>query len=159
MNQLDCEFNISSEEYGYLTGGNTFIGKYPDGEKWMLIGEDEKKYCSDINEISKKYNINTKNIHFLPQQDFHLDMYLRPISYPYILVNDPKLVEENIKTHFKEKDEEYLSSFRHFCFTKLSYCTSDETIEKLKSLGFVPIPIAGVYNEEINFMNARFGYS
>ena len=31
----------SSRAKTFATGGNSFIGKYPNGEKWMLIGEDE----------------------------------------------------------------------------------------------------------------------
>ena len=141
-----------SREYGFTTGGNTFIGKYPNGEKWMLIGEDELNQGLKKEDISKTYQIKKENIFIIPQQSFHLDMFLRPIGFPYILVNDPKIAKKNIETHFK--DSPLKKQFLINLLLQEKGCSCEKTIKKLEKFGFKPIRIAGVYGQDINFMNA-----
>lgn len=142
---------------GYLTGGNTFIGKFPNGEKWIIAGA--KNTTNDKKEISKTYDVPTENIFFLPQQNFHLDLFLRPIGYPFILVNDPKLVMENIdKLDGTDEEKEAFRKTveRHYKLQDASNdaCSVDTTVKKLEEIGFIPIRIAGDYGDSVNFMNA-----
>jgi len=142
---------------GFLTGGNTFIGKFKNGEKWLIAGDDSE--IKDKDKISKAYGIKPENIHFLPQQNYHLDMYLRPVGFPYILVNDPKLVKQNIdklKGSKKEKElfKKEFNLYRNFQERIYGYCSVDTTVKELKKLGFKPIRIAGDYGWYVNFMNA-----
>ena len=137
---------------GYVDGGNIFIGKKPDGKKFLLIGSNERM-MNDTNKIAKRYDVDKKDIHFIQQQDYHLDMSLRPIGYPYVLVNNPEMALKNelkakgIKTSSKpkvSKDD----------IKMLAYKTS---VQQLKDAGFVPVPIGGVYETRlasVNFMNA-----
>ncbi len=144
-----------TREEGFLTGGNTFIGKFPNGEKWLLSGEDNT--TDDKEKISKTYNIKPENIHFIPQQNYHLDMFIRPVGYPYVLVNDPELVKKNIdKLEGTQEDKErFKEEFERYCnFQKIyGYTSCDTTVEKLEELGFIPIRIAGDYGWAVNFMN------
>lgn len=140
----------------YLTGGNTFIGKFSDGEKWLIAGK--KNEVSEKDELAKAYGVKPENIHFLPQQNYHLDMYIRPVGYPFVLVNNPKLVMENINK--LEGDEEEIEELRslaedYYNFKKqMHYCSYTTTARRLEALGFIPIPVAGDYGRRFNFMNA-----
>ena len=144
--------------YHFQEGGNCFIGKYPNGEKWMIIGRDGEKYAKK-NLIGKAYGIKQKNIHFIPQQDYHLDLTMRPIGYPYILIDDPELT----KQHIKQLEKEFTSDELKYIKENLEkntlgyrgmYDSCDTVVKALEQLGFKPIRIAGVYSNEINFMNA-----
>lgn len=144
------------KDEGFLTGGNTFIGKFQNGEKWLISGEDN--ITQDKAKISKAYNVKPENIYFIPQQNYHLDMFIRPVGYPYVLVNDPELVRANIdKLEGTEEDKErFKKEFKNYCnFQKIyGYSSCDTTVEKLKELGFIPIRIAGDYGWAVNFMNS-----
>jgi len=156
LNSLKQFYGIEGDwDYGFLTGGNTFIGKYPNGEKWLITGEEPDDNFK--NYISECYQIKKENIHAIPKPDFHIDMGIRPIGYPDVLVNDPKIAEENLK---KLNDgsrgyREFKKAFdriRHFYET--NYDSTDKICDELKKLGFNPIRIGGVYYSGINFMNA-----
>lgn len=150
-------------------GGNFFIGKNEKGEKWLLIGQDNvnlaKKNAFEVEyqkktkaELAKIYDVCEENIFVIKQPNFHLDMSLRPVGYPYILVDDPKLSLKNLDS-LEERfpNDKNIARMREFLNAKLnsaSYANVDETIEALASFGFKPIRIAGSYSEEINFMNA-----
>ena len=158
ISQMKYRFGINAtREYGFTVGGNTFIGKYPNGKKWLMLGENEKRHVSNLTDIVSVYGVDLENAFFIPQQDFHLDMFLRPIGYPYVLVNDSEMVRENIKKYASEGviGDELLDDFERFdAYQKKHYSTCDETCKRLERLGFKPIRIAGVYSDSINFMNA-----
>ncbi len=143
------------ETQEYVTGGNCFVGKNDKNEKWILIGESVLEKNSKDN-ISKLYEIKKENIIALPQQAFHIDMFTRPIGYPYILVDDFELAKENV-----ENMDRSLSGYDEFYFDFMDYYHKQKefnkigsTIETLQNHGFKPIQIAGRYGEGINFINA-----
>ena len=156
LKSLKYDYKLNGDwDYGYLTGGNTFIGKYPNGEKWLITGE----YIDDTfkNYISECYQIPKKNIHEIPIPDFHIDMGIRPIGYPDVLVNDPKIAEENLKK-LDDGSRGYKDFKKMFDrkrqFYETTYASADEICDSLKKLGFNPIRVGGVYYNGINFMNA-----
>lgn len=130
---------------GFVSGGNFFMGKTPKGKKWMLIGAMNSNMDKD--KISKLYDVEKENIHFITQQDYHLDFSIRPIGYPYVLINHPGRARKNMeevtgKEIEKTKiDEMLMESYK-------------KTIIELRQAGFYPIPVCGVYPEGINFLNA-----
>jgi len=152
----EIKFDPRRKRKTLLEGGNMFIGKYPDGQKWLLAGEDGKNI--DIEKISSEYGVKPENIHFIPQQNYHLDMFLRPVGYPYILVNDPRLVYKNIEKlkGSKEEKEKFKNEFLRYYVKQKSYkyASCDKTVETLEKLGFKPIRIAGDYGPYANFMNS-----
>ena len=148
----------------FLAGGNMFAGKKENGEKWLLVGEDEISQSGfprkiALEKISKTYNVKPENITILSQPNFHLDMAIRPIGYPYVLVNDHKLVRENIKKHRDKIPDKAFEEEIYYCTNpcKNFYVSADATVEELEKAGFVPIRIAGVYSFDklaINYMNS-----
>ncbi len=137
---------------GFISGGNFYLGKKADGEKFMLIGSNEQM-MTNKSAISKRYDVKEENIHFIQQQDYHLDMAIRPIGYPYVLINNPEMVlkNENKARGIKTKSKPTLDKNDH------KMMTYKIALEQLKQIGFVPIPIGAVYSEKhapVNFMNA-----
>ena len=158
INNMISRCNMKFDRLPWLTqGGNCFIGKLPNGEKYVLHG-DKNRYITDrdYNDISEKFGVKKENIFFIPQPDFHIDLRVRPIGYPYVLVNDPSLVIENMNklddgsTEFAELKEET----QYYYSDKSCFEICDDIINKLQGYGFKPIRVAGVYNSAINFMNA-----
>lgn len=143
----------------FVTGGNSFIGKYPNGEKWLIIGEDEIHENKTKADVAKEYGIKQENIHTIPQQYYHLDMFMRPIGYPYVLVDNPKLSKRAIETmNWIKYPYDYIhirNNFNEFEESRSEhYSSAQKTIEALKKAGFKPIEIAGVFGSGINFLNA-----
>lgn len=143
----------------YLVGGNIFLGNYENGEKWMLVGNEgipERAWELSYNTISKIYKVPANNIIVMNQPAFHLDMALRPVGYPYILVNDPELVEKNLEKYKDKLPENILKEYKE-TRENSKYAPCDETIKTLEAEGFIPIRIAGDYGFKkngINYMNA-----
>jgi len=158
LRQLKHACNIRVEKSDkVLQGGNSFIGKKPNGDKWLLAGESELEENS-IEAISKLYDIKPENIFIVQQQNYHLDMFLRPIGYPYILVNDPKTVLQNLdKIQASDEEKEDLKNTLKLMLDiseMQGYVSAEETVKKLKEYGFIPIKIGGCYDYSVNFMNA-----
>ena len=161
-------YSIEKSDSSTPAGGNFFLGKNSKGEKWLLIGRDnvesyEWKTCKDpykktIPELSKFFGIKEENIFVLEQPYFHLDMAIRPVGFPYVLVDDPKLGLKNLEKIEKDfpQNKDKIRKVRNYLErrTKSWYSSTDETCKKLIEYGFKPIRIAGSYTEGINFMNA-----
>ena len=148
---IDCK-----KTYNFIIGGDTFIGKYPNGEKWILTG-DKVGINVSKKDVAKTYGVDKKNIFTIPKQNYHLDTFIRPVCYPYVLVNDYNLVNENLAEIDDNSVEfnQFLSKSNRFNNNLLEeYCGPNIICSALSGLGFIPIRIAGVYGEEINFLNA-----
>lgn len=147
QSELQALFDISK---GFVQGGNFFMGKKPTGEKWMLIGLDPVSLRIPREKIAQLYGVEKENIHFIQLQDYHLDLSIRPIGYPYVLVNSPELSlrnEQKVKG-IKPKNQASLDKNdpRMLAYKK--------SLEQLKKAGFYPIEIGAVYGESVNFINA-----
>lgn len=144
-------FSLRERAQGFVQGGNFFIGKYPNGEKWMMIGSSEKRFCNRTPQISKLYNIKEENIFYVQQQDYHLDLSVRPIGFPYVLVNNPRLALEN-----RNKAHGYNKPLNNRELNKIVSEMSlyKRSIRELENAGFKPIPVGGVFEDGINFINA-----
>ncbi len=140
----------------FSDGGNVFIGKKPDGEKYIIIGY---KNLSQKNKegIAKAYNVPVENVYNIPNQNFHIDMAIRPVGYPAILVNDFDLGWRNINKVMDESDDyaRILLNYKDIKKQLLKeYYSTNEVCDALSEYGFNPIRIAGVYSRGINFINA-----
>ena len=213
-NQLGNILGIETKKSKTIfAGGNIFLGKKQDGEKYILIGEDvieetainehfaeygffvnntqeidnikngkiledddsygifpTKKEFEERKEeyleraksvISDDFDVKKENIFVVPQQEFHIDMFLRPIGYPYILVNSEEKAKELVQNNlgFSEEDSDILSETqRYYSLQKKGkdVINTDEVIEALKLQGFEPIEIGGIFGLDgmANFMNA-----
>ena len=79
--QKNLDFN------NHISGGNLFIIN-KDGNDELLIGKDDVTKMSTT-ELKKTFQV--KNIHVLPQMDYHLDLFIRPLDKKRILVADDQL--------------------------------------------------------------------
>lgn len=160
MRDMESNYQIpSTYAKTFVTGGNSFIGKYPNGEKWLLIGESEIHENKTKNDIAEEYGIKEENIHTIPQQLYHLDMFMRPIGYPYVLVDNPQLVKKQIeRMNWIKHPYDFIHLKNGFNYFERSrsedYSSCEETIYALKEAGFEPIEVAGVFGSGINFLNA-----
>ncbi len=171
-----CKFNEQLND-NMPQGGNIFIGKKPDGETFILVGEDfnETSLAEPAKEkraLAQAFDTKLENVYVLPQVNFHLDTFMRPIGYPYVLINDPKLAVKNLRELLCDKSlndneigkvEEYITKTKDLersLYEKYGSSTAD-LAKKLKDYGFTPVKIGAVYGGEddsiigrINFMNA-----
>lgn len=156
-----------------VQGGNCFLGKLPNGEDFALIGQDALCLRRDSSpwsegdviktltkqEVAKEIDIKPENLYAIPQPDFHLDMAIRPLKYPYILVDDMDLTFSMAKTDKQRdylKNEVYLLSQKER-IAKMKYTTPKQTAEELEKLGFIPIMVPGSFGFKrtmLNYMNA-----
>ena len=159
--------NIDGAEvkgHNFLTGGDTFLGKHANGKKWLMMGNVANSKLSDNDRkiISETYGVNLKNIYVIPNKNYHLDMFLRPLDNDTILVDDSALVKEKLAKlgemyghtpEYKELIEnyEYYENERKMEFP---YATDEGVVKALKDAGFKVVKIAGVYSQGANFMNA-----
>lgn len=145
----------------YPRGGNYYLGYNDKGERWLLINSMELKQKNKPTEkeLSEVFAVEPKNIIILDLFDNDLDELVRPIKYPYILVNDWEEVSENIKNFKKEypNASNLYMSMEDFLAKKKSSIEEPSTeyiCNTLQEYGFVPIRIAGRYHYDINYLNA-----
>ena len=125
----------------------------------MIIGERKKGEidAEEKKKISQLCNVPEENVFGVPKPNFHLDVGIRPIGFPDVLVNDPKLAEEALKK-LDDGSVEYENFKKMFDKDKKEICSEyascDEVCSALEGLGFNPIRVAGVFYDGINFMNA-----
>ncbi len=165
----------------HIQGGNVFVAKNKEGKELILVGHNEfvKFYTDDIAQM-----FSNRNVEFIPQADFHLDLFMRPLNDGKILLADDNLTlkfledftirlneclnspeyikhEKEIKNIIKE-----MKSLKNEFENELSKNMYEKTAtveEKLKKLGFDVIKVPGrcYYTENehlnhlMNFMNAN----
>ena len=101
----DAEFNINTQilkslcNKTHVKGGNYFLTKNPDGTQELLIGQSELKKFS-VKELQKMFL--TDKIHIIPQADFHLDLFIRPLNNKKVLIADDEMMLDTLKTAFEK---------------------------------------------------------
>ena len=76
-----------------IEGGNLFFVKN-GGDNELFVGANEL-YNKDIESIKKQYGVS--KVIAIPQADFHLDMFIRPLNNKRVLVADDRLTIKEIK--------------------------------------------------------------
>ena len=163
------DFNIFSELF-LPRGGNYYLGYKPNGEKWLLINGmsiyEDGLESSDLpkeTQLTELFGVNKNNIYKINKFSDDLDEKIRPIGYPYILVNDFEISLQNLKKmkeKFPQSSEvyttlkDYINNALHIQRKNSPEVSADETCDLLKSYGFKPIKIGGRYSKDINYMNA-----
>ena len=102
-----CEhFNISNgENKKHIPGGNIFITDN-NGVDELFIGEDSLRGITTT-ELKNKYGVD--KIHILPQMDYHIDLFIRPLDNKRILVADDELTLQVLEKG-RNKFEEFCNS-------------------------------------------------
>lgn len=141
-----------------IIGGNCFLGKKSAEENFALLGCDAMEYTTK-KKIAEALEIKEKNVHIISQPNFHIDLAVRPLNYPYVLVGDKRLTLKLAEKNNPNKEQiEYIKKANKWLAkneTKGTYKNSDTIIQELKDRGFSPIKVPGLINErKMNFMNA-----
>lgn len=164
------DYKINSKKY-MPRGGNYFLG-FDNNKKWMLINSIEIYSDESFQNFGDKptmkhlcdlFEVSPENIFTLNEFLCDLDETVRPVGYPYILVNDYSEVLKNIEKMKKEfpNNNEFYDVLKANVLKNLNFeksnpkSESTETmVKKLEGYGFKPIKIGGKYFDDINFMNA-----
>lgn len=118
----------------HISGGNLFIFK--DGnEDSIIVGQDELEKF-DTDEIQGMYG--AKNVIVLPQMDYHLDLFIRPLDNKRVLLADDKLTIDILKQGLEKipKDDECYGVLNNFIKNfqeniKLNNKPQSEEVEKI----------------------------
>ena len=135
-------FRLPIKEIGnHIEGGNYFFIKDGDNDV-VLLGNEELclKNSKSIKEFFEKYKVIT-----LSQPDFHLDLSIRPLNNKRILVNDPKMLMNELNNgikrakgvYAKEKDPQLKTVIRKLSYLKDEILESNQeydTLNKYKTL-------------------------
>jgi len=137
-----------------IIGGNCFLGKKPTGESFALIGKDAIINSTKA-KIVEDLCIKPENLYIVNQPEFHIDMAIRPLTYPYVLVGDCHLAKDFVHTDAKKNLLDEINTPLLNYKNKHKYSSADEMISQLKEHGFKPIRVPGlVGKDKVNFMNA-----
>ena len=143
-----------------VEGGNKFFVKNGDKQE-LLLGSNEKS-LGDVDFLKKMYGVS--DVHFIPQADYHLDLFIRPLKNKQVLVADDKLMIKELKNALsniekckkslsdtkeiqkleetKKEIEKVLKDFKNE--VKISQNpTADEVSESLQKAGYEPIRVPG----------------
>ena len=123
-----------------------------NAEKWKDVS---------IKDIAKTLGIKEENIYIIPEIEYHIDLGIRPLNYPYVLVGDDeeayKMLSE-LKERFSQ-NKDYLKIIKNL-ENKIkerqeNYPTSESVCKSLALQGFIPIKVAGNFGRsEVNFINS-----
>lgn len=157
-----CEtFNLkTANEYAskHIKGGNFFIVKGDNGDQ-LILGQDILNDVPSRN-ISRIYN--AKKMTFLPQMDYHIDLFIRPLEDKKVLLADDNLTVEILDKKYGQKSD----SFRKAISANLRP-RSDEIKAILDRAGYEVISVPGrIYDvcswdetsyleHSCNYMNAN----
>lgn len=90
----------------HIKGGNYFITKGLDGKNELLIGQDELK---KFNLSQLKEMFQTDKILVLPQADYHLDLFIRPLKDKKVLIADDESMSKILTDGFDKIQKMVLS--------------------------------------------------
>lgn len=159
----------------HISGGNIFIVKGQNGDE-LLVGENELKKFS-LSEMQELYNID--KITVLPQMDFHLDLFIRPLDNKKILLTDDKLSLEILKKGYnkflefvsnlpQKERKDYLvqdrsfqnliRDFEYFQKGNINNAKTEDVEKVLKEKGFEVIKVPGRIYETGDYHKADFLY-
>ncbi len=144
-----------------IQGGNLFFVK--NGAQNELFVGAEGMFGKNIEAVKKTYGVS--KVHIIPQADFHLDLFIRPLNNKRVLVADDKLTIKEISTALRNikklinkndctqvqknqlleveaKLTDFLKVFRKDV-KNLKNPDADQIVSCLEHKGFFPIRVPG----------------
>ena len=122
---------------------------------------DEQDYWKNIatKMFLEEFDVEEDDFCVISQPNYHIDLAIRPLEYPYVLVDDMELDKENLmllEEEFGHDAEKFTKQFKkEQRRLKNLYVSCDKTAKQLREKGFVPIFIGGGFGAcKVNFMNA-----
>lgn len=70
-------------------GGNIYYIKDSNGENILLVGQDSQKEIDKLDNAKELLGVN--KIEYIPQMDYHIDLFVRPLDNKRILLTDDKM--------------------------------------------------------------------
>ena len=124
--------------------------------EYMRDKEYWEDFTTDI--FCNEFDVKKENFHILSQPNYHLDLAIKPLEYPFVLVNDDEMMKKNLK-EFEEKfdcsDKLLKNLKKHQKFVERNYANSSVIKKQLEAQGFVPIMVSGaIGNHKVNFLNS-----
>ena len=111
--------------------------------------------------ICEVFDLKPENLVILPEGEYHLDLVIRPINYPYVLVNSDKKVDKYLADAKKRFSKDLYNTAalddikERVDWHRKNFCSTDEMASALKNNGFIPIELPMMYGRgAINFANA-----
>jgi len=111
--------------------------------------------------VARLFYVEKQDIAILSQGEYHNDLVIRPLNYPYVLVNDEKMSMENLeklKRRYKFNPKTHLFVRQHkkkIQKQSKEYGPCNELCWKLEKKGLISIRIGrGCGLRTINFINA-----
>ena len=162
------DFEIHAAKY-IPRGGDYYLGLNKKNERWLLVNSKmiydqnafERFADAPTDEIlTQIFDVKPKNICKLDILGEDLDEVVRPIGYPYILVNDFDKSKELLAEIHKAYPKDYFTQWDLLAYIEkkskniFPFETTETICNILKNFGFKPIRIGGRFNETINFLNA-----
>lgn len=83
----------------HIAGGNYYFAQNKSGKELALVGKNELDKFSD--EIIKNM-LGTDNLVFVPQMDYHMDLFLRPLDKGRVLLTDDRLTKKMLVDGFNK---------------------------------------------------------
>ena len=86
----------------HIPGGNYYLAKNTSGKETALVGKNE---LDNFTPEQIKQMLGTENVIFIPQMDYHIDMFMRPLDKGRILLTDDKLTQQMLAKGFEKIDK------------------------------------------------------
>ena len=83
----------------HIKGGNYFLTKGENGEDELLIGSNELKKFK-LDELKEMFQ--TAKVHVIPQADYHLDLFIRPLKDKKVLLADDEMMLKTLNRGFNK---------------------------------------------------------
>ncbi len=83
----------------HIPGGNYYLAQNKSGKETALVGKNE---LDNFTPEQIKQMLGTENVIFIPQMDYHIDMFMRPLDKGRILLTDDKLTQQMLAKGFEK---------------------------------------------------------
>lgn len=166
INKLGCDiekfFGFQNFRVkNHVAGGNYYVID-DNGKKELLLGRFN---MDGIAELINEFNI--RAIQILPQADFHLDLFVRPLKNKTILVANDSMLYDRVSEIIKQIDTnvsltrvcEKLKAIKNKLkimndfFPEIPYCSAKTVQNKLLDAGYNVVKVPGRVFEYVNDEN------
>lgn len=101
----DAEIKLNKRIYNdlcrktHIKGGNYFLTKNQNGDDELLIGSNELKNFK-LDELKEMFK--TDKVHVIPQADYHIDLFIRPLKDKKVLVADDEMMLKTLNRGYNK---------------------------------------------------------
>jgi hypothetical protein len=172
----------------YIEWGNAYLGHKTNKEPYIIIGKDTlrinalelagkfSKYQKDTThyetlaqaQIAADLHLDPKNVIVIKQPAGHIDLAIRPLNSPVVLVNSfdmtlKQLTEERDQLSTTDPDRAKLDqmiedtqAYQQASREEGNFATPEETAQELKAHGFEPVFVPGAMGTTTNRKQGHF---